>query len=79
MPILSDTALDAVWADWMEANTEPVGITKQAVRTAVGEMDAWIEAQLPLALTSMTGDSLAGLSNTQKFNLFFCIVRARVA
>lgn len=78
MPILSEAARDAVWADWMKANTEPVGITKQAVRTAVGEMDVWIEAQLPSALTSMTGDSLAGLSDAQKFDLFNRIVRARV-
>lgn len=78
MAVLSEETRVQVWAEWMKDNSEAVNISKADIRTAVNEIDNWVESQLAGALTCMSEPALSGLTADQKFNLFNRIVRKRV-
>lgn len=77
MALLTTEQRDALRSAWATEQKDPVAIDKAATSTAIGEIDAWIEAQVIDAFVSMSEPARSGLTNKQKSDLFARIVAKR--
>lgn len=71
--------LDRVCAQFQRLNRAGTGtVSKAALRQAVADTDAWVEANQAAFNTALNAEARAGLSTTQKSVLFAYVLARRV-
>ena len=77
MAVLSDANRRAVWADWMRRNAEAVGITKADLRTALNDIDQWVDDNASNFNQAISQPARGALTSAQKDRLLALVVTKR--
>ena len=77
---LSNTDRKAIWAEFqreLSSTREPLGVTKPALRAALGAVDDWIEANQASFNSALPLPARTALTALQKQRLFMAVARKR--
>lgn len=77
MAVLTDQSRVALWAEFMQRNSEPISITKQDLRAVVNAMDDWINTNAASLNQAIPQPARGALSASQKALLLQYVVEKR--
>ena len=80
MAVLTDTERRDVWKRFMDAmgnRDRTLAFSKNELRTAINEMDDWVDANFLSAIGSITGTPSTGLTQDEQIELFHRVVLRR--
>lgn len=77
MAVLSDAEREFAWRKFMDDNLETITITKQDLRTAVNDIDQWVDDNASSFNTAISQPARAALTATQKAFLLVKVVERR--
>lgn len=77
MAVLPEADRSAVWAQWMRANTETVGVVKSDLRAAVDALDTFLEDNAAAVNAAIPQPARGALTNAQKARLLAYVALRR--
>lgn len=77
MAVLSDALRRALWAEFMQLNREPIGITKADLRAAVDAIDTWVDSNASAMNTAIPQPARGALTAAQKARLLAMVALKR--
>jgi hypothetical protein len=77
MAVLSDALRRELWAEFMQVNRDPCGITKVDLRAAVDAIDTWLDGNAASLNTAIPQPARSNLSAAQKARLLALVALKR--
>lgn len=77
MAVLSDALRRELWAEFMQVNRDPCGITKTELRAAVDAIDTWVDSNAASLNTAIPQPARNTLSAAQKARLLALVALKR--